>query len=55
MYKLMRKYCGDKLKRYNSLTFASYEEARKYARRLVTKLAGGYKNGYSDMFKIVKV
>ncbi len=60
MYKLMRKYCGSaaqayKLKRYNSLTFASYEEARKYARRLVTKLAGGYKDGYSDMFKIVRV
>ncbi len=56
----MRKYCAGaaqayKLKRYNSLTFASYEEARKYARRLVTKLAGGYKDGYSDMFKIVKV
>ncbi len=56
----MRKFCavaqgGYKLKRYNSLTFASYEEARKYTRRLVTKLAGGYKDGYSDMFKIVKV
>jgi hypothetical protein len=54
MYKLMRKYCG-KLKRYNSLTFASYEEARKYTRRLVTKLAGGYKDGYSDMFKVVRI
>ncbi len=54
-YKLMRKYCGSKLKRYNSLTFPSYEEARKYCRRLVTKLSGGYKDGYSDMFKIVKV
>ena len=56
----MRKYYGSmgqlyKVKRYNSLTFASYEEARKYARRLVTKLAGGYKDGYSDMFKIVRV
>ena len=55
MYKLMRKYCGTKLKRYNSLTFSTYEEARKYARRLVTKLAGGYKDGYSDMFKIVAI
>lgn len=60
MYKLMRKFCavaqgGYKLKRYNSLTFASYEEARKYVRRLVTKLSGGYKDGYSDMFKIVRV
>ncbi len=56
----MRKYCAGaaqayKLKRYNSLTFASYEEARKYARRLVTKLAGGYKDGYSDMFKVVRI
>jgi hypothetical protein len=56
----MRKYCAGaaqayKLKRYNSLTFASYEEARKYTRRLVTKLAGGYKDGYSDMFKIVAI
>ena len=60
MYKLMRKYCAGaaqayKLKRYNSLTFANYEEARKYARRLVTKLAGGYKDGYSDMFKVVRI
>lgn len=55
MYKLMRKYCGTKLKRYNSLTFPDYESARKYVRRLVTKLAGSYKDGYSDMFKIVKV
>ena len=54
MYKLMKKYCG-KMKRYNSLTFPTYEEARKYARRLVTKLAGSYKDGYSEMFKIVKV
>ena len=60
MYKLMRKVCaaaqsGYKLKRYNNLTFPSYEEARKYCRRLVTKLSGGYKDSYSDMFKIVKV
>jgi len=55
MYKIMYKSCGTILRRYNSLTFASYEEARKYTRRLVTKLAGGYKDGYSDMFKIVRV
>ena len=55
MYKLMRKYCGDKLKRYNNLTFVSYEEARKYARRLVTKLTNKYSDGYSEHFKVVRI
>jgi len=55
MYKIMYKSCGTILRRYNSLTFPDYESARKYVRRLVTKLAGGYKDGYSDMFKIVAI
>ena len=60
MYKLMRKVCaaaqsGYKLKRYNNLTFPSYEEARKYARKLVTKLTGSYQDGYSNHFKVVRI
>lgn len=55
LYKLMRKYCGDKLKRYNSMKFTSYEEARKYARRLVTKITGEYSDGYSNHFKVVRI
>jgi hypothetical protein len=52
----MRKYCGDKLKRYNSLTFASYEEARKYTRKLVTRLHGKYSDAYTDFgFRISKI
>ncbi len=52
----MRKYCGDKLKRYNSLTFASYEEARKYVRKLVTRLYGNYSDAYTKYgFTISKI
>lgn len=29
-------------KRFNNKAFASYEAARKYVRKLVTKRAGGY-------------
>lgn len=34
-------------KRYNSKKFSSYEDARKYVRRLVTKLEGTYQDGYT--------
>ena len=57
----MRKYCAGaaqayKLKRYNSLTFASYQEAKKYVRRLVTRLHGSYSDTYSQYgFTIQKV
>lgn len=36
-------------KRYNSKSFATYEEARKYVRRLVTKLTGTYRDDYSKL------
>lgn len=43
-------------RRYNSKTFSSYEEARKYVRRLVTKLFGEYKDGYTSLgFNIAKL
>lgn len=34
-------------KRYNNKTFDSYEEGRKYVRRLVTKLLGNYYDDFS--------
>jgi HEPN domain-containing protein len=34
-------------KRYNSKKFDSYEAARKYLRRLVTRLTGKYNDAYS--------
>jgi hypothetical protein len=34
-------------RRFNSKTFQSYEEARKYVRRLVTKLHGMYFDDYT--------
>lgn len=41
-------------KRYNSKTFLTYEEARKYVRRVVTRLTGTYRDSYSDLgFRIV--
>ena len=41
-------------KRYNNKVFSSYEEARKYVRRLVTKLFGSYSDSYSHYsFKVV--
>ena len=46
-YKIMREYCGGKLKRYNTKVYASYEEARKAIRRIVTKLYG-YKDSYTQ-------
>ncbi len=43
-------------KRYNNKVFNTYEEARKYVRRLVTKLAGRYIDGYTQQgFQVVKV
>lgn len=41
-------------KRYNSKKFESYESARKYVRKLVTKLTGSYNNDYTKFgFNIV--
>jgi hypothetical protein len=41
-------------KRYNSKTFESYEAARKYVRRLVTKVTGAYQDSYTQVgFSIV--
>lgn len=34
-------------KRFNSKKFPSYEEARKYVRKLVTKRAGRYHDNFS--------
>ena len=48
MYKIMKNN-----RRYNSVTFTSYEAARKYVRRLVTKLFGSYKDAYTQFgFKV---
>ena len=56
MYKIMRDYCGGKLKRYNTKTFENYQEAKKYVRRLVTKLYGKYHDDYSQFgFTVVRL
>lgn len=40
-------------KRFNSKNFDSYEDARKYVRRLLTKINGMYSDSFSDYgFKI---
>jgi len=45
-------YC----KRYNTKTFESYQAAKKYVRRLVTRLHGSYSDTYSQYgFTIQKV
>lgn len=44
--KYIIKYLG---KRYNSKSFTSYEDARKYVRRLVTRLTGVYKDSYTTV------
>lgn len=50
MYKIL--YRG---KRYNSKSFRSYEDARKYVRRLITRKFGEYTDGYTQLgFKISK-
>lgn len=42
-------------KRYNTKNFPTYESARKYVRRLATKLAGRYADGYTQLgFQVVK-
>ena len=56
MYKIMKLYCGQKLKRYNTKTFESCQEAKKYVRRLVTQLYGKYYDDYSQFgFKVVRL
>ena len=43
-------------KRYNTKSFSSYQEAKKYVRRLVTKLFGKYSDTYSQYgFTIVRL
>ena len=40
-------------KRYNSKSYGSYEEARKYVRKLITTRFGKYQDSYSEVgFKI---
>lgn len=34
-------------RRYNNKAFTSFEEARKYVRRTVTKIAGTYRDDYT--------
>jgi hypothetical protein len=36
-------------KRYNNKKFASYEDARKYVRRLVTRVTGAYQDSYTQV------
>jgi len=66
MYKIM-KHCGfyidpqtdllmNTYRRYNTKTFESYQAAKKYVRRLVTRLHGSYSDTYSQYgFTIQKV
>jgi hypothetical protein len=42
-------------KRYNTKNFSSYEEARQYLRRLITKRTGSYKDAFGVFgFSITK-
>lgn len=51
MYKIVRG-----TRRYNSKTFTSYQEAKKYVRRLVTRLMGQYFDDYTWAgFKVVRI
>lgn len=51
MYKLV--YRG---RRYNTVNYASYEAARKAARKIITKLLGFYLDSLKDAgFTIVKL
>lgn len=51
MYKIVKNN-----RRYNSKVFSSYEEARKYVRRLVTRLVGHYHDAYTEFgFKVERV
>jgi len=55
MYKIMLEVCGG-FKRYNTKSFATYQEAKKYVRRLVTKLHGKYSDTYSQYgFKVMPI
>ena len=46
----------EKYRRYNTKTFESYQAAKKYVRRLVTRLHGSYSDTYSQYgFTIQKV
>lgn len=41
-------------KRFNTKSFQTYEEARKYLRRLVTRITGKYTDGYTSLgFRIL--
>ena len=54
-YKIMLEFHNG-LRRYNTKSFSSYQEAKKYVRRLVTKLYGTYSDTYSEYgFTIQKV
>jgi len=54
-YKIMRGFCGGKVKRYNTKVYQSYEDARKAVRRIVTRLYG-YKDSYTSYgFKVAQV
>jgi len=45
----------ERWKRYNTKSFPTYQEAKKYVRRLVTKLYGKYSDTYSQYgFKVVR-
>ena len=56
MYKIMLEYYNGKLKRYNTRSYASYQEAKKHVRRLITKRFGKYSDTYSQYgFTIQKV
>jgi hypothetical protein len=46
----------EKYRRYNTKSFSDYQEAKKYVRRLVTRLHGSYSDTYSQYgFTIQKV
>lgn len=41
-------------RRYGKKSFESYEEARKYVRRVITRLTGSYRDDYTSLgFRIV--
>lgn len=51
MYKILLKG-----KRYNSLKFPTYEDARRYVRRKVSQMFGKYSDGYTAFgFTIVPI
>lgn len=42
-------------RRFNNKTFTSYEQARQYARRWITKNVGMYMDKIGDFFSVKKV